>query len=178
MRIEEVITKEPVYEQVLKGYRETKTQIYIATDGKKFYDKYSCEKHEKENELENFATYCDIHGDELDERFSSRTIELSDDEMDTFQCERSIVWVEGSTELRKYIFNTLRTSSSSSHKQRIYKMVMNNIELDFPCWVALASADDYVIGYFNLSKRVENLQEALKSFKEKAIKIEGERSDV
>ena len=177
MRIEEVITKEPVYEQVLKGYRENKAQIYIATDGKKFYDKYSCEKHEKENELENFAAYCDIHGDELNEKFSSRIIELSDDEMESFQCERSIVWIESGTELRKYIFNTLRTSSSN-RKQRIYEMVMNNIELDFPCWIALASAGDYDIGYFNLSKRVENLQKTLKSFKEKAVKIEGERSDV
>lgn len=105
MKIEEKITKEPIYEKVLKGYEEKKTQIYIANDGTKFFTEYKCKEHEEQQELENFSTYCTIHKDELDEKFSNKTIELNDEEADAFQCGTYAVWIDNKTELRKYIFN-------------------------------------------------------------------------
>lgn len=91
MKVEEKITKEPVYENVLKGYKEKKTLIYIAKDGTKFFNEYKCKEHEEQQEIADFATYCVRHKDELDKKFSNKTIELNDEEVDAFDCERFAV---------------------------------------------------------------------------------------
>ena len=61
--------------------------------------------------------------------------------------------------------------SSDKYKQVIYERALKNIGLDFPCWVAQDNLE-YGIEYISLSKRVENLREVLKSFKEKEEKVE------
>lgn len=169
MKVEEKITKEPVYENVLKGYKEKKTLIYIAKDGTKFFNEYKCKEHEEQQEIANFTTYCIIHKDELDEKFLNKTIELNDEEIVAFDCGRFAVWIENKTELRKYIFNIHRTGSDG-YRQIIYENAIRNIQLDFPCWVARNNLG-YNVEYINLSKRIENLQEVLKSFKEKEEKV-------
>lgn len=170
MKIEEKITKEPIYEKVLKGYEEKKTQIYIANDGTKFFSEDKCKEYEEQQELENFSTYCTKHKDELDEKFSNKTIELNGEEVGAFQCGTYAVWIDNKTELRKYIFNIFRTSGDK-YKQGIYERALKNMGLDFPCWVAQDNLE-YGIEYISLSKRVESLQQVLKSFKEKEEKVE------
>lgn len=169
MKVEEKITKEPIYEKVLKGYEEKKTQIYVANDGTKFFSEGRCKEYEEEQELKSFSTYCNQHKDELDKKFSNKTIELNDEEVDAFDCERFAVWIESKIELRKYIFNTHRIGSDK-YRQIIYENAIRDIQLDFPCWVAQANLE-YATEYISLSERVENLQEALKSFKEKEEKV-------
>ena len=94
----------------------------------------------------------------------------NNEEVDAFQCGTYAVWVDNKTELRKYIFNIFRTSGNN-YRQGIYERALKNIGLDFPCWVAQDNLE-YGIEYISLSKRVENLQEVLKSFKEKEEKVE------
>lgn len=169
MKIEQQITKEPIYEKVLKGYEEKTVQAYIANDGTKFFSEDRCKEYEEQQELENFSTYCAKHKDELDEKFSNKTIELNDEEVDAFQCDTYAVWIDNKAELRKYIFNFFRTSGNN-YRQGIYERALKNIKLGFPCWVAQTNLE-YATEYISLSERVENLQEVLKSFKEKEEKV-------
>ena len=51
------------------------------------------------------------------------------------------------------------------------KKYMLSKGLNFPCWVSQDNLE-YGIESISLSKKVENLQEVLKSFKEKEEKVE------